>query len=44
MKSLQVKPDVNPKFFKPRSVPYALREAIERDLERLERLGVIEPQ
>ena len=30
------------KFFKPRPVPYAIRGAIERDLERLENLGVIE--
>ena len=28
--------------FRPRSVPYALREVIEKDLERLELLGVIE--
>ena len=31
-----------PKFFKPRPVPYAIRGAIERDLERLATLGVME--
>ena len=31
-----------PKFLKAHSVPYALREAIEKELNRLERLGVIE--
>ena len=31
-----------PKFFKARSVPYAIKGAIEQDLERLAQLGVIE--
>ena len=31
----------SPKFFKPRAVPYALKEKIEEDLKRLEHLGVI---
>ena len=39
---LIVQPGAPAKFFKPRAVPYALRGAIEQDLERLERLGVIE--
>ena len=39
---LTVDPEASPKFFKPRPVPYALRGAIERDLECLETLGVIE--
>ena len=30
------------KFFNPRPVPYAIRGAIEKDLEQLENLGVIE--
>ena len=34
--------DTTPKFFKPHSVPYAIRGAIEKDLERLETLRVIE--
>ena len=39
---LQIKSEAEPKFFKPRPVPYSLRSAIEKDLERLENLGVIE--
>ena len=38
---LSVKPGAVPKFFKERSVPYALKEAVEKDLERLEQLGVV---
>ena len=30
------------KFFKPRQVPYALKGAIEQELNRLENMGVIE--
>ena len=39
---LEVKPDARPRFHKPRSVPYAIKGAIERDLERLEKIGVLE--
>ena len=39
---LVVKQDATPKFFKLRSVPYSLKEAIERDLKRLQKLGVVE--
>ena len=39
---LAVKPDAVPKFFRAHPVPYALKETIERDLERLEQSGVIE--
>ena len=35
---LFVKPGSSPKFFKPRSVPHALKGAIEQELDRLERM------
>ena len=38
---LSVDPNAKPKFCKPRSVPFTLKEAIENDLDRLEQLGVI---
>ena len=40
--SLEVEPNSKPRFHRPRSVPYALKDAIEQDLERLEREGIIE--
>ena len=39
--SLKMHADVTPKFLKPRSVPYALKPVIEKDLERLENAGII---
>ena len=39
---LAVKPDATPKFCRARTAPYALRDAIEKDLMRLQQLGVIE--
>ena len=39
---LDIKPGATPKFFKPRSVPLALKGAIEMELDRLEGMGVIE--
>ena len=39
---LVVPENATAKFFKPRPVPYAIRGAIEKDLERLVNLGVIE--
>ena len=41
--SIRVKPDSVPKFCKVRPVPYAQREAVEEELARLERQGIIEP-
>ena len=40
--SLHLKPGSRPKFFKTRPVPFALKQAVERELERLEELGIIE--
>ena len=39
---LNVKEDARPIFLKPRSVPFAIREAIEAELKRLEAKGIIE--
>ena len=39
---LAVQENARPKFCKPRSVPLALKEAIEEELDRLERVGVLE--
>ena len=38
---LQVRPDVSPKFFKPRTVPFVIKGAIEEELDRLEASGVL---
>ena len=40
--TLHVQPDATPKFFKPRPVPLAIKDAIGRDLDRMEKDGVIE--
>ena len=40
---LRVRPGSVPKFHKPRPVPFALKEKVERELERLQSLGVIKP-
>ena len=40
--SLHLKPGSRPKFFKARPVPFALKQAVERELERLKELGIIE--
>ena len=39
---LVVNPGAKPRFCRPRSVPYTLREAIEHELDRLEFEGVVE--
>ena len=38
----RVKSDAKPVFHRPRSVPYAIKEIIEKELERLEKEGIIE--
>ena len=39
---LSVKNDIQPKFFKPRSVPFASREPVEHELNWLEKEGVLQ--
>ncbi len=39
---LYVKPDAKPKFYRPRPIPLALKTKIEADLDRMEKLEIIE--
>ena len=39
---LEFKESCTPKFFRPRSVPFAIREAVETELSQLESSGIIE--
>ena len=40
--TLNLEADATPKFFKPCPVPFAIKEAIEQELDRMEKQGVIE--
>ena len=40
--TLRVRPDASPRFFKPRPVPYATKEAIGDELDRMEQQGIIQ--
>ena len=41
--SLPIKSDATPRFFKPRPVPFAIKDAISQELTRLEKQGTISP-
>ena len=38
----QVQDNAKPQFFKARSVPYAIKEAVGQELDRLESSGILE--
>ena len=40
--SLRLKPDAKPVFLKPRRIPYALQEEVEKELDSLEKEGIIQ--
>jgi hypothetical protein len=40
---IHVKPDTLPKFYRPRPIPYSLKGKVEQELERLQKVGVIDP-
>ena len=40
--SLSLREDVQPKFFRLRSVPFAIKEAVGKEIERLEKAGILE--
>ena len=40
--SLHLHPRAKPVFFRPRSIPFAIKEAVEKELEHLEAEGIIE--
>ena len=41
--TLHVEPQVKPKFFKARPLPFSLKDKVEEELQRLESLGIITP-
>ena len=41
--SLHTQPGATPRFFKPRAVPFAIKDAVSKELNHLEQQGVISP-
>ena len=41
--TIQVDPQVSPKFHKPRPIPHAYKSLVEEELDRLSSLGIIAP-
>jgi len=41
--TISVKPDVPPKFFKNRPLPFSMKECVEKEIDRLEKANVISP-
>nr|XP_026499742.1 uncharacterized protein K02A2.6-like isoform X1 [Vanessa tameamea] len=41
--TIHTKPGTNPKFLKARPVPYAIKARVEKEIDRLEREGVLKP-
>lgn len=41
--TISVKPNVTPKFYKARPLPFAMKEQAEKELERLEKENIISP-
>lgn len=41
--SLKLQPNATPRFFKPRPVPYAIKDAVSQEISRLEEQGIISP-
>ena len=41
--SLQVQQDATPRFFKPRLIPFAIKDTISQELNQLEQQGIISP-
>ena len=39
---LKLKSDASPKFFRPHSVPFAIRDAVGVEIDRLEKMGILE--
>ena len=40
--TLKLKEGANPRFVRARPVPFALKEAIEQELDRLQKAGIVE--